>query len=96
MTETRSPARGALREEGSRIAVERWWSVLDANSRRWLVENPGCAVLPRTLVNTINATTGGVLPGDLHGEFILSAQDQEFIRQKAAGSPDEELETGSG
>lgn len=53
-------------------------------------------MLPRTLVNTINATTGGVLPGDLHGEFILSAQDQEFIRQKAAGSPDEELETGSG
>jgi hypothetical protein len=66
------------------MMIEQWWNLLDGHTRRWLVDNPGCVVLPRTVVNAINTATGGLLDSGPHGEFSLSARDQEFIRQLGA------------
>lgn len=63
------------------MTIDQWWNLLDAHTRRWLMDNPGCLVLPRTVVNAINTATGGLLRPGPHGEFSLSARDQEFIRQ---------------
>lgn len=74
------------------MTIEEWWSSLDAPTRQWFVENPGCMVLPRTVVNAVNNATGGALPCGPHGEFGLSSQDHEFIRHQAAhhGEPGRE------
>jgi hypothetical protein len=68
------------------MTIEGCWGVLDSGTRRWLVENPGSVVLPRTVVNAINAARDGELPADAHGEFVLSARDQEFIVRRARQS----------
>lgn len=65
------------------MTIQEWWNLLDPDIRRWLVANPGCVVLPRTVVNAINAARGGILPTDRHGESTLSLQDREFIRAQA-------------
>ncbi|MGT2464095.1 hypothetical protein [Sinomonas atrocyanea] len=67
------------------MSIEQWWKLLDADMRRWLVRNPGCAVLPRTVVNAINRVSpgGGLLSADAHGECSLSPRDREFIRGQA-------------
>lgn len=66
------------------MTLEEWWNSLEPEIREWLAENPGCVVLPRTVVNAINASTGGALPGGPHGESGLSPGDQEFLRRQAA------------
>lgn len=68
------------------MTIEQWWNLLDPDIRRWLVENPGCAVLPRTVVNAINRASppgNGPLSADAHGECSLSPWDREFIRRQA-------------
>jgi hypothetical protein len=72
---------------GQRPIVE-WWNELDEPTRKWLVENPGCVVLPRTVANVVHQVTGGSLAQDRHGELQLSEADQSFIRAKckAAGA----------
>ncbi|WP_430295307.1 hypothetical protein [Sinomonas sp. B1-1] len=69
------------------MTIEQWWNLLDPDTRRWLVENPGCAVLPRTVVNAVNRASidpsSELLSADAHGECSLSPRDLEFIRQQA-------------
>lgn len=78
------------------MTIEQWWNLLDAHTRRWLMENPGCMVLPRTVVNAVNAATGGLLHPGPHGEFSLSAPDREFIRLLAADGGEHGLRAGAG
>jgi hypothetical protein len=65
------------------MTVEACWDSLGGETRRWLLENPGSVVLPRTVVNAIGAASGVRLPVDTHGEYGLSARDQKFIRDRA-------------
>jgi hypothetical protein len=67
------------------MTIEQWWNLLDPDTQRWLVENPGCAVLPRTVVNAVNRVSPGseLLAADAHGECSLSLWDREFIRKQA-------------
>jgi len=69
--------------------IEDQWHRLPSTVKQWLIDNPGCMVLPRTLSAEISAATGHTLAVDLHGETKLSQQDVEFIRMKAR-----EAETG--
>lgn len=57
------------------MTIEQRWNLLGAHMSRWLVENPGCMVLPRTVVNAVNAAIGGLLRPGPHEEFRLSARD---------------------
>jgi hypothetical protein len=63
--------------------ISEWWDHLDYETQHWLAENPGCVILPRTVVNTINEVAGASIIDDQHGEAPLSPEDQEFIRAKA-------------
>ncbi|MET1087489.1 MAG: hypothetical protein ABWY04_10260 [Arthrobacter sp.] len=65
------------------------WHRLPSTVTQWLIENPGCVILPRTLSAEISAVTGEPLIDDPHGETTLSQQDVDFIRLKSR-----EAETG--
>jgi hypothetical protein len=64
------------------------WDRLSAATRQWLTDNPGCLILPRTLVATISEETGGSTDSDQHGETTLSPEDRDFIQAKANPDPD--------
>ena len=65
-----------------------WWDELDEVTKKWLIENPGCVVLPRTVANVVHQASGGHLAQDQHGEHQLSEAERTFIREKckAAGA----------
>lgn len=67
----------------SQRPIHEWWNDLDPATRRWMAENPGCLVLPRTIANAIHAAVRQGTDQDQHGELQLSAQDHEFIRAQA-------------
>ena len=66
---------------GQRPIVE-WWNELDEATKKWLVDNPGCVVLPRTVANVVHQVSGGSVAQDQHGEHLLSEAEQSFIRAK--------------
>jgi hypothetical protein len=63
------------------------WDRLSAATRQWLTDNPGCLILPRTLVATISKETDGNTDSDQHGETTLSQEDRDFIQAKAKANP---------
>ncbi|MFC3299205.1 hypothetical protein FJV46_13255 [Arthrobacter agilis] len=58
------------------------WPTLDPAVRQWLLHNPGSLVLPRTLVNRVESTTGEVLSTDAHGEHRLTGDELVFLRAR--------------
>ncbi|WP_427131708.1 hypothetical protein [Pseudarthrobacter sp. S9] len=64
-------------------SMEQWWDQLDSVTRQWLVENPGCVILPRTVVHAISTAIHGDLGEDQHGQLELSDEDRQFIRSRA-------------
>ncbi|TQJ38042.1 hypothetical protein FBY33_0027 [Arthrobacter sp. SLBN-112] len=65
------------------MEIQKLWDQLDAETRQWLVENPGCTILPRTVAAGIMKSTGAQLDQDRHGETLLSPSDCDFIRDAA-------------
>lgn len=59
------------------------WDRLDPATQKWLTDNPGCLILPRTITATICRETRGTDDGDQHGETVLSQEDRDFIQAKA-------------
>lgn len=56
------------------------WDRLDPATQKWLMDNPGCQILPRTVTTVISKETGQDNEGGQHGEMVLSQEDHEFIR----------------
>ncbi|MDQ1624465.1 MAG: hypothetical protein QOH19_2883 [Actinomycetota bacterium] len=56
------------------------WDRLSAATWQWLTDNPGCLILPRTLVATISKETDGNTDSDQHGETTHSQKDRDFIQ----------------
>jgi len=69
------------------MEIAKLWDQLDPETRQWLVDNPGCQILPRTVAAAIMKGTGEQLEQDRHGETVLSPSDCDFIRG-AADRPD--------
>ncbi len=67
----------------SEMNIREQWNRLDPATQHWLIDNPGCMILPRTVTATINAETGEGDDGDQHGEMSLSPEDREFIQARA-------------
>ncbi|GKV72805.1 hypothetical protein NCCP2145_21860 [Pseudarthrobacter sp. NCCP-2145] len=44
--------------------IEKLWDRLEPGTRQWLVDNPGCRILPRTVVAAIAKATGEELEQD--------------------------------
>jgi hypothetical protein len=63
--------------------IQDQWHRLPATVTQWLIDNPGCVILPRTLSAEISAATNEPLNEDPHGETTLSQQDIDFIRMKS-------------
>ncbi|WP_314192435.1 hypothetical protein [uncultured Arthrobacter sp.] len=69
------------------------WDKLSPSTRQWLIENPGSAILPRTVASSICREIGSPAERDLHGGSLLSQEDRDFILDKArsAGAASPEL-----
>ncbi len=63
--------------------IKEQWNQLDPATQQWLIDNPGCLNLPRTITAIINTETGEGDDGDQHGEMALSSEDRQFIQAKA-------------
>jgi len=65
------------------IGIDKLWDQLEPDTRQWLVNNPGCRILPRAVVAAIGKATGTQLEQDRHGESTLSPADCDYIRTAA-------------
>lgn len=68
------------------MEIAKLWDRLDPDTRQWLVDNPGCRILPRTVAAAIMKSTGVEFEQDRHGETVLSPGDCDFIRGAAEGT----------
>lgn len=62
------------------------WHRLDPATRRWLMDNPGCVVLPRTIATKVARVADEPVVRDQHGAIVLSAEDVRFIRTRVHSS----------
>ena len=67
------------------MTIRELWDRLDAGTQKWLMDNPGCQILPRTMSSTILAA-GADAEADRHGQLVLSEDDRDFLRGQAAGT----------
>ncbi|MHA7282839.1 hypothetical protein [Arthrobacter sp. TMS2-4] len=58
------------------------WTRIDPGVQQWVLENPGCVVLPRTMVNRVEATVGESLHADAHGEYWFSGEELVFLKAR--------------
>jgi hypothetical protein len=63
--------------------IKEQWNRLDPTTQQWLMDNPGCMVLPRTLTAIFNKETGENADAGVHGETVLTGEDRDFIQAKA-------------
>jgi hypothetical protein len=63
--------------------IKEQWNRLDPTTQQWLMDNPGCMVLPRTLTAIFNKVTSENADVDMHGEAVLTDEDRKFILVKA-------------
>lgn len=59
------------------------WDRLDSETRKWLLDNPGCLILPRTVSARISNDVHRHTERDQHGQIVLSRDDHAFLRDKA-------------
>lgn len=62
------------------------WDRLDPATQKWLIDNPGCQMLPRTITAVISKETGEDLATGQHGQALVSGEDHDFIRSKIRGA----------
>ncbi|WP_258805721.1 hypothetical protein [Pseudarthrobacter sp. NS4] len=61
------------------------WDRLDSETRQWLLDNPGCVMVPRTVSARIKQSAAGHIDVDAHGQMLLSREDLDFLREKGTG-----------
>ncbi|WP_461187554.1 hypothetical protein [Arthrobacter sp. Z4-13] len=69
--------------EATEMGMDKLWDQLEPETQQWLIDNPGCRILPRAVVAAINKATGAELEQDRHGETTLSPGDCDFIHNAA-------------
>jgi hypothetical protein len=81
------PARDYAEERGrvgmSGVNLKGEWDHLDSETRQWLLDNPGCLILPRAMSARVCARSAEPVECDQHGQIELSREDLDFIREKA-------------
>ncbi len=58
-----------------KMKIKHIWDRLSPATQKWLTDNPGCLVLPRTMTETICQETGVSADCDQHGQATLSRAD---------------------
>jgi hypothetical protein len=67
------------------MTLKEEWARLDAGTRKWLIDNPGCVLVPAAVTAAIQQAAVGRVDVDVHGQMILSREDLDLIREKGAG-----------
>lgn len=67
------------------MTLKEEWDRLDSETHHWLLDNPGCALVPSTLTARIRDNSDEPIEVDEHGQMILSREDLDFIREKGTG-----------
>lgn len=68
----------------SKKTLKEEWDRLDSETHQWLLDNPGCVMVPRTVTARITQNSVGHIEVDDHGQMMLSRADLDFIREKGA------------
>ncbi|WP_306907073.1 hypothetical protein [Arthrobacter pascens] len=68
----------------SEMTLKEEWDRLDSETRQWLLANPGCVLVPRTVTARIKQESVRRIEVDDHGQMMLSREDLDFIREKGA------------
>lgn len=63
------------------------WDRLSPATQRWLTDNPGCLILPRTMAERICQESGNSAECDRHGQSMLSPEDLDFLHAVAEVTP---------
>jgi hypothetical protein len=67
------------------MTLEDEWDRLDSETRQWLLDNPGCVMVPSTVTASMQQQSAGHIEVDGHGQMMLSREDLDFIRDKGTG-----------
>lgn len=67
----------------TKVNLKHDWDRIDSETRKWLLNNPGCLILPRTMSTRISSELDGDTDLDQHGQIVLSKEDHDFVRDKA-------------
>lgn len=67
------------------MALKDEWDRLDTEARTWLLDNPGCVLVPHAVTAAIQQASAGPISVDGHGQMILTREDLDFIRTKGSG-----------
>jgi hypothetical protein len=78
------------------VSLRDEWDRLDTETRTWLLENPGCLIVPSAMSAKIKKDAHGDLAGDPHGQVVLSRADHDFIREKAEAAGTIRVPAGDG
>lgn len=62
------------------MKLEDVWDGLSMETKAWFKQNPGCRILPRTLVNIISDGYQGPTGADQNGMMALSPNDIRFLK----------------
>lgn len=65
------------------MTIRDQWDRLDPATQKWLTDNPGCLILPRTITAVICNESAGESDFDQHGQMVLSEEDRGFSQAKA-------------
>jgi hypothetical protein len=65
------------------MSIRSHWDDFDAGTRQWLMDHPGCLIVPRTLASVMNSGIVDPAVTDRHGQIRLTDDDAEFIRSRA-------------
>jgi hypothetical protein len=55
------------------MTLKEEWDRLDSETRQWLLDNPGCVLVPNTITARIQDTSARQIEVDEHGQMILSS-----------------------
>ncbi len=61
------------------------WDRLGSETRKWLLDNPGCVLVPHAVTAAIQHNSVGHIEVDGHGQMLLTREDLDFIREKGTG-----------
>lgn len=65
------------------MSIRSHWDELDAGTQKWLMDHPGCLIVPRSLAAAMNNATAESVVTDQHGQILLTGDDVEFIRARS-------------
>lgn len=68
---------------GTGVDIRDLWPLLEPDTRQWLMDHAGTAIVPRTVTAALCRAAEQPVPQDAHGQARLNEEDLQFIRSRA-------------